>query len=140
MISLSVAQREEFWALVDKGGEDDCWLWTGLRMKKEKYGKFRGKLAHRIAYELLVGEIPKGLTLDHLCRVRHCVKPRHLEPVTRGENVRRGESPSSIHRRKSACPSCHQPYDYFLRGVKRRCRRCDQDRQNARRQERRICA
>jgi hypothetical protein len=45
--------------------------------------------AHRYAYELLVGPIPKGWTVDHLCRVRACVKPEHLEAVTYGENNRR---------------------------------------------------
>src|SRR5689334_10590331 len=68
-----------------------CWLWTGYLMPNG-YGKFavsRGinALAHRWSYETFVGAIPAGLTLDHLCRVRGCVNPTHLEPVTRRENV-----------------------------------------------------
>lgn len=70
-----------------------CWLWTGT-IAPNGYGYFaikgRSQQAHRVAYELLVGPIPDGLDLDHLCRVRACVNPDHLEPVTRSENNRRG--------------------------------------------------
>jgi hypothetical protein len=70
-----------------------CWLWTAYTMRRG-YGRFghAGKiyLAHRAVYEGMVGEIPPGLELDHLCRNRNCVNPLHLEPVTRKENVRRG--------------------------------------------------
>ncbi len=68
-----------------------CWLWTGSRAGGSGYGHFTHDgvtlLAHRFAYEHLVGPIPDGLHLDHLCRVRHCVNPAHLEPVTPKENV-----------------------------------------------------
>lgn len=89
--SRLVPTIERFWAKVDK--TDDCWLWTGVRISNG-YGSFRVegamRLAHRFAYELLVGPIPDGLQIDHLCRVKHCVNPLHLEPVTQAENVRRG--------------------------------------------------
>lgn len=82
---------ERFWAKVNK--TETCWLWTGCSASKWGHGKFmdRGKnwKAHRWAYEALVGPIPEGLTLDHLCRVPACVNPSHLEPVTLAENVRR---------------------------------------------------
>ena len=72
-----------------------CWLWTGC-INSDGYAKFGiggrdGKMvsAHRWAYEHYVGPIPSGLQIDHLCRVRHCVNPMHLEPVTASENVRR---------------------------------------------------
>jgi hypothetical protein len=66
-----------------------CWLWKGS-LSKEGYGRVRRHgWAHREMYELLVGPIPDGLTLDHLCRTTRCVNPSHLEPVTFEENVRR---------------------------------------------------
>ena len=80
-----------FWQKVDKQ-PDGCWFWTGYRIKRG-YGMLtinqRQLLAHRVAYEWLVGPIPQGLQLDHLCRVTNCVNPEHLEPVTNAENARR---------------------------------------------------
>jgi len=65
-----------------------CWLWLG-RIAENGYGRYSGKLAHRMMYELIVGPIPPDFDLDHLCRVRGCVNPDHLEPVTGDENARR---------------------------------------------------
>ena len=106
---------DRFWARVDKSGE--CWLWTAYR-RSDGYGQFRIGVrvvrAHRYAYELLVGPIPEGLILDHLCRVRNCVNPAHLEPVTQGENVRRGLAGGPAAglrmRAKTHCLQGH-PYD-----------------------------
>jgi len=85
-----VSERLASKYVVDESG---CWLWTATRDARG-YGKVsregRMALAHRVSYELHVGPIPDGLTLDHLCRVRHCVNPAHLEPVAHAENVRRG--------------------------------------------------
>lgn len=75
-----------------------CWVWTGCRNNGRGYGQFRvggrldgkTKLVHRLVYDLLVGPIPEGLQLDHLCRNRACCNPAHLEPVTQEENRRRG--------------------------------------------------
>ena len=79
--------EERFLSRVDKGA--GCWLWTGSTQPKG-YGTFeRGQLAHRWAYENWVGQIPDGFQIDHLCRVKSCVNPQHLEPVTPAENVRR---------------------------------------------------
>jgi hypothetical protein len=73
----------------DTSGADQCWLWGGLQ-NKWGYGRVRnGRLAHREVYRELVGEIPAGLTIDHLCRNTLCVNPKHLEPVTQAENNRR---------------------------------------------------
>jgi hypothetical protein len=86
----TLSMSERFWSKVDKSG--DCWLWTGTITNR--YGRFflaHGRMtpAHRWAYESLVGPIPEGLTIDHLCRNPPCVNPDHLEPVTVQENVRR---------------------------------------------------
>lgn len=87
-----VLTRENFIRKYRTDGK--CWIWSGYKNQKG-YGalKFRGKstLAHRAAYELLVGPIPDGLEIDHKCRNRLCVNPLHLEPVTHKENVGRGE-------------------------------------------------
>jgi hypothetical protein len=85
--------EERFWPKVRKI-PDGCWLWLAS-INPKGYGQFwdgeRWALAHRFAYRLLIGPIPGGLPLDHLCRVHGCVNPAHLEPVTDGENNRRGE-------------------------------------------------
>lgn len=85
---------QRFWEKVDK--TRTCWIWTGA-LDQNGYGKFRymeknrsSAYAHRVAYELVKGEIPDGLHLDHLCRTRSCVNPDHLEPVTQRENNLRG--------------------------------------------------
>ncbi len=79
-----------FWSKV--AVTPSCWLWTP-RLDRDGYGHIQigqhMKRAHRVAYEWIAGAIPEGLTLDHLCSVRHCVNPAHLEPVTAEENVRR---------------------------------------------------
>ena len=81
-----------FWEKVDVDPLG-CWLWTAS-VNEDGYGQFmadRSVLAHRFAFELLRGPIPRNLELDHLCRVRPCVNPDHLEPVTHEENVRRSK-------------------------------------------------
>lgn len=73
--------------------ESGCWEWQGCT-NASGYGTIRRnqktQLAHRYFYINLKGVIPEGLQLDHLCRVRNCVNPEHLEPVTKAENQRRG--------------------------------------------------
>ncbi len=81
-------------------------------------------MIHRRAYEILVGRIPDGLVPDHLCRVRHCWNPQHIELVTHGENIRRGDHHE---RRKTHCPAGHAYDDANTgwrdrgRGLKSRC-------------------
>jgi hypothetical protein len=74
---------------------DECWIWVG-RLNRNGYGRVRTPegemMAHRTSYEAHVGPIPDGLLLDHVCRVRCCVRPSHLEPVTHRENTLRGKA------------------------------------------------
>jgi hypothetical protein len=78
----------------------DCWDWTGA-LNSKGYGSVahKGRVwsTHRLAYELLVGPIPDGLQLDHLCRNRSCCNPDHLEPVTPKVNSERGAQATKMH-------------------------------------------
>ena len=100
---------ERFWSRVDKSaGEDGCWLFVGW-LDGQGYGSFNSRRisAHRFAYELVVGPIPVGYQIDHLCRVRNCVKPAHLEAVTARENTRRSLSVAGTNGRKTHCIHGH---------------------------------
>lgn len=102
---------------------ETCWLWTGAIGRATGYGRTsdgNGKVrdAHRWIWEQLRGAVPEGLELDHLCRVRHCVNPDHLEPVTPRENTLRGVGASAINARKTRCPKGHL-YDMTVRRTSR---------------------
>lgn len=102
-------------------GDGGCWLWT-RSLSRDGYGwasqNNRTRQAHRMAYEIVVGAVPEGLVLDHLCRVRHCVNPSHLEPVTPGENLRRSElTPAG----QTRCAKGHEFSDWH---GQRRCLTC----------------
>lgn len=121
IVCMREAEADRFWAKVNKAGPlpeyapeiGVCWLWTAY-IEPRGYGVFRPSgcstnvKAHRWAYEALVGSIPAGLTLDHLCRVRHCVNPTHLEPVTNRENGLRGNTVAAINARKTHCVNGHE--------------------------------
>lgn len=111
---LSGTNEERFWHKVDRRGVDDCWQWLAYSDPRG-YGSFGKRTgdewtivkAHRFAYESMVGPIPDGLTLDHLCRNPSCVNPSHLEPVTQAVNTLRGESPAAQAARRSTCVNGH---------------------------------
>lgn len=127
---------DPFFSKVDKSGS--CWLWTASR-DRYGYGQVRiggkQKRAHRVAYELLVGPIPSGLQVDHLCRVRHCVNPAHMELVTSRVNTLRGQSLQAINAQKTHCKRGHEftPANTQIYGTWRRCRACWSARRNEKR-------
>lgn len=119
-----------FWSRVDRRGPEDCWPWLGGRCQgygSVADGSGSSITAHRVAYAEMVGEVPPGMVLDHLCRNRLCVNPAHLEPVTNAENILRGESPTATNKRRTHCPKGH-PYDETNTVVRssgyRRCATC----------------
>lgn len=110
---------------------EPCWVFGGC-IEKDGYGVMtingRQWRVHRFTYEATIGAIPKGLVIDHLCRVRSCCNPAHLEAVTVGENIRRGETGSHT---RAACPKGHaytaaNTY-YSKSGRKQVCRACQRE-------------
>ena len=136
---------DRFWEKVDKDPmiPGSCWIWKAMKNQKG-YGRFCmtrsgvpfRAMAHRVAYESVLGLIPDGLQIDHLCRVRCCVNPSHMEPVTCKENVLRGFCPSAMSARATHCPGGHEWGDsntrWNIRGGYRQCRICDKEWKRAR--------
>lgn len=129
---FDVARVRRFWMKVTRPGESECWEWTGAH-NRNGYGTFRvggagtsPAQAHRYSYELLVGPIPPGLSLDHLCRNRGCVNPSHLEPVTGRVNTLRGVSFAAENAAKTHCLRGHEftPENIIPRAKARQCRAC----------------
>jgi hypothetical protein len=123
---------DRFWSKVDKSG--DCWLWTGGQ-NRNGYGLIsfdgRHEVAHRTAWRLSGRILDPSLTLDHLCRVRTCVRPDHLQQVSMRENLMRGNNFAAEYAKRDSCSRGH-PYTeantrYRVRGkyVCRECRQCD---------------
>jgi hypothetical protein len=108
-MTKNITVLERFHKFIDK--TESCWFWKGCKVTGG-YGEFwNGKkyvLAHRFSYEIHKGKIPDGLHIDHLCRIRNCMNPDHMEPVTKGTNTLRGFSPSAINARKTSCKNGHE--------------------------------
>lgn len=145
--------EQRFWSKVNKRGPMPpqsvapglCWEWTGAKTSGG-YGHFWVNpvrvVCHRYAYEQLVGQIPEGLQLDHLCRNRACVNPNHLEPVTQQVNILRGFSIATSNRLKTHCPKGH-PYSaentyIHPKNNGRICRTCARERTRANREKRKT--
>ncbi len=110
---------------------DGCWIWDRT-ISVSGYGQVSdgGKVsyAHRVSYTHLVGEIPKGLVIDHLCKNKECVNPEHLEPVTQAENVKRAMG-NTTH-----CRSGKHVWNKT-----RQCLECAEDRRRANMKSCRVC-
>ncbi|MGW3275482.1 HNH endonuclease signature motif containing protein [Streptomyces kronopolitis] len=138
--------ERRFYDKVDKGSEfDDCHIWLGAK-DDYGYGKFRlpnghVKGTHIIGWELANQKtVPPGWHVDHLCRIRACCNPDHLEPVPGTENVARGESFSAKNARKTHCPKGHEYSEENTRwhSGRRECVTCIRARDKERRQARRL--
>jgi hypothetical protein len=123
-----------FWQKSIYQPANGCWEWTA-KINSFGYGVFTplldgGKtsvMAHRFAYELLIGPIPAGYQLDHLCRNRRCVNPNHLDPVSPALNNARSTSPSALNAAKSHCKRGHEfspDNTYVTPDGRRMCRAC----------------
>ncbi len=129
--------------------ENGCWRWLGTKLPGHGYGTIgmghankRG--VHRVAYEAWVGPVPTGLVIDHLCRVRDCCNPEHLEAVTPSVNTMRGDTLPVRKAAMTACPQGH-PYDagntvWRKDNNGRRCKVCRNERERHRYAERKRAA
>lgn len=124
----------------------DCWTWD-LQHDHNGYALVRlsnprrTARVHRVLYEFLVGPIPDGMELDHLCRNRGCVNPAHLEPVTHRENMLRGDTVAATNARATHCKHGHEftaANTYWRPDGDRDCRCCRADRSRALRAKRRA--
>lgn len=125
-----------FWRNVYINLDTGCWCWrTGPDVNGYGRTSLNGRrgLAHRVAYTALVGPVPPHLDLDHLCRVRHCVNPGHLEPVTRRENTLRGRAGrvnAELAAQRTHCGNGHERNDKNTRYAadgRRYCRACERE-------------
>jgi len=130
------------WSLI-KGVPGQCWIWTGV-LNEHGYGRFRDDtgrriMTHRWAWEQANGPVPDGLVCDHLCRVRACANPDHIEPVTSRVNTLRGETIAAANAAKTACVNGHE-YTAETTIVRpngsRQCRTCHRANSRARNAER----
>ena len=125
--------------------ETGCCIWTGSHVGKVGYGYFWSKSgscrAHKFCYESIIGPVPKGMELDHLCRNTLCVLPYHLEPVSHLENVRRGvssETSGKYQKEKTHCVNGHEfnnKNTYYPNPKHRQCRICKSVREKERRRK-----
>lgn len=88
LLSELRTESDRFWSKVAQQEGGDCWLWIG-GLTMNRHGVFANSPAYRYSYQQMIGEIPEGLELDHLCNNPRCVNPYHLDPVTGEENRRR---------------------------------------------------
>lgn len=127
--------HEIFWQRVEK--TQTCWLWKGT-LRKDGYGvlcyKYKRHFVHRLSLEINNTKLIKDLEIDHLCRVRNCVNPAHLEQVTIKENNLRGIGLAAQNARKNYCKRGHEftKENTYLYKSSRTCRICQNNRAKTR--------
>lgn len=156
MGSGRIPLEDRLWSRVLKGADDDCWLWVGC-LSTDGYGKIgeggasasgsKSLFVHRVVYEMVIGTIPDGYEVDHLCHTkecgktgkeclhRRCVNPAHLSAVTHRDNSIRDEcTASGKNVAKTHCPAGHEYNEENTRyeknrngGLSRKCRICDRE-------------
>ena len=129
MKQFSKKLLKRFFDKISVNRKTECWEWTASLSCG--YGQISintiPRRAHRISYEIFVGEIPRHLVIDHLCRNKKCVNPKHLELVTMRENVMRGIGPTAINKAKTVCLRGHLLSGdnlYVRPNGNRECRTC----------------
>lgn len=147
VMQIRLDDTARFWSKVDKDGPlptwapflGPCWLWT-TAVDKDGYGKHfvKGKTvtSHRYSYESATGSPLGSAVIDHLCRVRRCIRPDHLEPVTHRENLMRGLTLAAANVAKTHCPQGHEytpENTYLVLTGGRACRTCMRDKSRRRR-------
>lgn len=131
VVRVALESSLEWWKSRTVVGDNGCVLWVGA-IQSNGYGHFRIDKsfvkAHRFAYETFRGPIPSGLCIDHLCRVRRCVNPNHLEAVTHKVNTLRGDTVTAKNAQKTRCNYGHEytAENTIVRSDGgRRCRACN---------------
>jgi hypothetical protein len=132
--------------LTDRRGDDECWPWLGRALNEGGYGSlyighYRQVVAHKVAWVVAGNALDGSLVLDHLCRNRRCVNPRHLEQVANKVNILRGESPPAQNARMSVCSKGHSEWAFLRRGPRsgtRQCAVCKRQRQREWRRHRAL--
>jgi hypothetical protein len=132
LLSRTISRFHSRWTETSRGYKTPCWIWTGKK-NSSGYGCFQiarrlfvESLAHRSAHILLIGSIPKGKEIDHLCRQRDCVNPAHFRLVTHQVNVLAGDTFAATNSRKTHCPQGHAYTSANTKTIKgsRHCRAC----------------
>jgi len=138
MIADKIAARIEV-------SENGCWIWQGA-LNSKGYGSVgngegSSSLTHRVMYEAHVGPIPEHLQIDHLCRVKACCNPAHLEAVTQQENIRR-QVASVSHCKKGHEYTAESMYTHRRSNgaTTRECRECHRERMKEWRAAKKLAA